>query len=304
LQNPTGGRLGEIRAERHYKNHDVVLIHPERMPNFSEKLKIFFDEHLHEDEEIRFILDGSGYFDVRNERDDEWIRLHVTKGDMLVLPAGIYHRFTVDDKKFIQAMRLFQDTPKWEAISRTEARSETLAKRAEYRSWRSTKLGSASSGKAHMNGSSHVESKTSANGESFFIKEGAAKSLANYPHLRAANGFLYVSGLSSRRPDNTHVGATQRADGGFDLDVKAQTAAVIENIQRVLALAGADLSHVVDVTTFLVDMKDYAGYNEVYNKYFTDPLAAPTRTTVAVHQLPHPNLLIEIKVVAVDPRRK
>ncbi|PHI21418.1 2-aminomuconate deaminase [Lewinellaceae bacterium SD302] len=127
-----------------------------------------------------------------------------------------------------------------------------------------------------------------------------ARPLGNYPHVKRVGDFIYVSGTSSRRKDNTHVGAEQRADDNWQLDIRAQTKAVIENIGELLASAGADLSHLIDITTFLVDMKDFSGYNEVYGTFFNHD-TGPTRTTVAVHQLPHPNLLIEIKAVAYLP---
>lgn len=135
------------------------------------------------------------------------------------------------------------------------------------------------------------------------ILENKAQPLGNYPHVKRVGDFIYVSGTSSRRKDNTHIGAEQGEDGNWHLDIKAQTKAVIENIGELLKSVDADLSHVIDMTTFLVDMKDFKGYNEIYGTFFNG-LTGPTRTTVAVHQLPHPNLLIEMKAIAYFPIEK
>ena len=71
--------------------------------------KLCVHRHLHEDEEIRYVLDGSGFFDLREHgQNEEWICVHVTPGDLLVVPAGIYHRFTLDEGNRIKAMRLFK----------------------------------------------------------------------------------------------------------------------------------------------------------------------------------------------------
>ncbi|MFI1303234.1 RidA family protein [Streptomyces sioyaensis] len=120
-----------------------------------------------------------------------------------------------------------------------------------------------------------------------------------YPHVRRVGDFVFVSGISSRRADNTHIGAEADEFGTVRLDIRAQTRAVIENIERILATTGAGLIDIVDVTSFLVSMNDFAGYNETYAEFFT--FDGPTRTTVAVHQLPHPHLLIEMKVIAFSP---
>jgi len=119
-----------------------------------------------------------------------------------------------------------------------------------------------------------------------------------YPHVKVAGNFIFVSGTSSRRVDNTIEGVEEVDGMGTKrLDIKAQTRAVLQNIERNLQTVGASLKDVVEVSSFLVNMNDFAGYNEVYAQFF-DKETGPARTTVAVHQLPHPDLVVEIKVVA------
>jgi 2-aminomuconate deaminase len=128
---------------------------------------------------------------------------------------------------------------------------------------------------------------------------GGARPRGAYPHVKRAGDFLFVSGTSSRRPDNSLAGASVDELGTMNLDIAEQTRAVIENIRTILREVGADLDDLVEITTFLVNMNDFGGYNSVYGEFFDHN--GPARTTVAVHQLPHPQLLIEIKAVAYKP---
>ena len=132
------------------------------------------------------------------------------------------------------------------------------------------------------------------------VVAGKAVPLGAYPHVKVTGDLVFVSGTSSRRPDNTIVGAETDAMGTPRLDIRAQTQAVLDNIRDVLRAVGADLADLVQMTTYLVNMNDFGGYNDVYGEYFDE--TGPTRTTVAVHQLPHPHLLIEIQAVAYLPR--
>jgi len=131
------------------------------------------------------------------------------------------------------------------------------------------------------------------------VVPGKAQPRGNFPHVKRAGDYLFVSGTSSRRADNTIAGAEADAVGATQLDIRAQTRAVIHNISDILSSVGANLSDLVEISAFLVNMNDFAGYNEVYNEYFSEN--GPARTTVAVHQLPHPHLLIEIKAIAYKP---
>ena len=130
---------------------------------------------------------------------------------------------------------------------------------------------------------------------------GMAKPRGKYPHVKRAGDFLIVSGTSARRPDNSIAGADVDEFGTMNLDIRKQTRAVIENVRDILRTVGSDLEDVVEVTSYLVNMNDFGGYNDVYGSYFNSD--GPARTTVAVHQLPHPHLLIEIRAVAYKPEK-
>jgi methylthioribulose-1-phosphate dehydratase len=109
-------RLLEWRAEKGYNYSDVVTVSQDAMGNkYEETLKRFASEHFHSAPEVRGILEGSGYFDIRS-RDGRWIRVQVLAGDVLELPAGSYHRFICDRSDCIKAIRLFQGDPVWTPI--------------------------------------------------------------------------------------------------------------------------------------------------------------------------------------------
>lgn len=119
-----------------------------------------------------------------------------------------------------------------------------------------------------------------------------------YPHVKVVGNWIFVSGTSSRKPDNSIAGVHIIDEMGTKkLDAYIQTQEVLKNIEKNLKTVGASLKDVVDVTSFLVNMNDFADYNKAYAEFFNKE-TGPARTTVAVHQLPHPDLVVEIKVTA------
>lgn len=124
-------QLAKIKEDRGYTYTDIITVSPGKLEGYEQKIKNFYREHIHYDEEIRFCLDGTGYFDIR-DKDDKWIRVSVEKGDMIILPEGSYHRFTCDDKDYIQAMRLFVGEPIWTPYNRDEIDEKKNESRLKY----------------------------------------------------------------------------------------------------------------------------------------------------------------------------
>lgn len=114
--------------------------------------------------------------------------------------------------------------------------------------------------------------------------------------MKRVDGWIYLAGLSSRQPDASVQGVSRGPTGAPELDIRAQTEGAIANLRAALESVGAELGDLVDVTVFLVSMADYGGFNEAWNRVFDAD--GPTRTTVAVHQLPDPELAIELKAIA------
>jgi len=128
--------------------------------------------------------------------------------------------------------------------------------------------------------------------------ESAPKPVGAYPHARKVGNMLFLSGVGPRQPGTNAIpgGPIHNEEGDpLDYDIKAQTHAVVDNVRRIVEEAGASMEQVVDVTTFLVDMKrDFAGYNEVWAE--TLGKVGPTRTTLAIDALPTP-IAVEMKVI-------
>ena len=125
--------------------------------------------------------------------------------------------------------------------------------------------------------------------------------LARYAHVRRAGSLWFFAGVSARQPDDSIRGAALGPTGAPELDIRAQTEGCIRNLSAALEREGLALANLVDVTAFLVHMADYGGFVETWNRFFDG--SGPTRTTVAVHQLPDPLLAVELKAIAAgEPR--
>ncbi|MEX1368213.1 MAG: cupin domain-containing protein [Nannocystaceae bacterium] len=103
--------LDRLKAARGYVEQDVIELSPQT-PQLEQVCAKFADEHLHTDDEVRYVLAGEGIFDIRSV-DDRWMRVTVGQGDLLVVPANLHHRFMLTDRKQIRCVRLFKDRAGW-----------------------------------------------------------------------------------------------------------------------------------------------------------------------------------------------
>jgi 1,2-dihydroxy-3-keto-5-methylthiopentene dioxygenase len=108
--------IAKVKREYGYVDEDFVELKPE-LPNLDEICAKFDKEHFHTEDEVRFVVEGAGIFDVRDEAD-QWVRIEVTPGDMIVIPARAYHRFYLTDAKQIRCMRLFANHDGWAPLYR------------------------------------------------------------------------------------------------------------------------------------------------------------------------------------------
>lgn len=105
------GPLDALKARNGYIQQDIVELAP-TTPNLEAICAKFIDEHTHADDEVRFVLEGEGIFDIRDDAD-RWMRVVVTAGDLIVVPAGRHHRFLLTEARHIRCVRLFKDAAGW-----------------------------------------------------------------------------------------------------------------------------------------------------------------------------------------------
>lgn len=103
--------LDALKEARGYVEQDIVELEP-GTPNLDALCDKFIGEHLHTDDEVRYVLEGEGIFDLRS-KDDRWMRVTVEPGDLIVVPANLHHRFLLTSRKQIRCVRLFKDSSGW-----------------------------------------------------------------------------------------------------------------------------------------------------------------------------------------------
>ena len=106
--------LEQLKAEGGYVSADIVVLW-EKTPDLETLLGKFSREHHHSEDEVRFVVDGHGIFTIRG-RSGRYFEVTVGPGDLITVPAGTRHWFTLAEDRRIKCIRLFQDPAGWAAI--------------------------------------------------------------------------------------------------------------------------------------------------------------------------------------------
>ncbi len=134
------------------------------------------------------------------------------------------------------------------------------------------------------------------------VSNRAPEPVGAFPHAKRVGNLLFLSGIGPRKRGSKDIpGVTLDETGKIvAYDIAAQCHAVFNNVKTVLEDAGVRWENIVDVTTFLTNMKDdFAIYNRIYAEYFAGPgKPNPARTTLEINCLPTP-IGIELKVIAI-----
>ncbi len=129
----------------------------------------------------------------------------------------------------------------------------------------------------------------------------APEPVGAYPHAKRVGDLLFLSGIGPRQRGTKEIpGVELDGDGNIaSYDIEAQCRSCFDNVKTVLEDAGSSWDKIVDVHSFLTNMKaDFKTYNKVYAEYFAgEGNPNPTRTTVEVLSLPTP-IGAEVKVIA------
>lgn len=111
ILNAYGEQIDQLKARGGYVTADVIDVNPET-PNLDAMLAKFSIEHWHDEDEVRYIVAGSGLFHI-HPKTGPVIAIEVEAGDLIRVPRGTLHWFDLCSEKQIRAIRLFQDTSGW-----------------------------------------------------------------------------------------------------------------------------------------------------------------------------------------------
>lgn len=105
------GEIEKLKARGGYVTADIIDVNP-RTPDLDAMLAKFNREHWHDEDEVRFIINGRGVFHIR-PRDGAVVAIEVEAGDLIRVPRGTWHWFNLCETREIRAIRLFQDPAGW-----------------------------------------------------------------------------------------------------------------------------------------------------------------------------------------------